>query len=91
MDHSQLVVTPDVNSRESTLNADLPQETATNSDDAKELPPIDSADQLNSRDLMLDAYSLEPLKENVTEVVSANKQKTITRSSLSLLFFQCIL
>jgi len=71
------VVTLTANSNESIKNVVMPQETATNSLDAKELPQPDSVDQPPSRDLTPDASSLPVLKVNVTEAVSANKQKCI--------------
>jgi hypothetical protein len=68
--------TPTVISSESIKNAVMPQEIATNSQDAKELPLLDSVDQQFSRDQTPDASSQEPPRENVTEAVSANKRKS---------------
>jgi len=91
------VATPTVNSRELTKNADLPQELATNSPDAEEPPPPDSADLPLSSDQTPDALFLEPPRENVTEAefVHENllfKQKfgeaRPTHTLHSLLFFQ---
>jgi hypothetical protein len=68
-------VTPSlVHSRESTKNAVLPQETATNSPDAEEPQHLDSVDPLFSRDLMPDASSQEPPRANATEAEFANKR-----------------
>jgi len=69
-------VTPNVNSRESIKNVVLPQELATDSLDAKELPLQDSVDLPHSSDQTPDASSLEPPRVNVTEAVPANKRKS---------------
>jgi len=67
-------VTQTANSRESIKNAVLLSEPATNSQDAKEQPPLDFVDLSLSRDLTPDALFLEPPRENVTEKVSVHKQ-----------------
>jgi hypothetical protein len=74
-----LAATSTVVSRKSMLNADLLQEPATNSLDAKELLLLDSAELPSSRDQTPDASSQEPPRENVTEVVFANKLKSLWR------------
>jgi len=70
-------VTEHANSRESIKNAVPPQELATNSLDAREVPLLDSADLLHSSDQMPDASSLEPPRVNVTEAVPANKRRVV--------------
>jgi len=52
-----------------------PQELATNSQDAKELPPPELVELLTSKDLMSFVSSQEPPKEDVTDLVSANKKQ----------------
>jgi len=69
------VVTLHANLKESTKNAVLPQETATNSLDAREPPPQDSVELPHSRDLTPDASSQLESRVNVTEAESALKQK----------------
>jgi len=58
----------------------MPQETATNSLDARELLPLDSVEMPSSNDQTPDASSLEPPRENVTEVESAFKLKSFEGS-----------
>jgi len=58
----------------------MPQETATNSLDARELPPLDSVEMPSSNDQTPDASSQEPPREDVTEVESAFKLKSFERS-----------
>jgi len=85
-----LAVTLIVNSRESTQNADLPQELAINFQDAEELLLPDSVDLPLSRDQTPDASFPALPRANVMEAEFVNKQKVnVERQAihLSILLF----